>query len=123
MENITIPLELFDGRYNDEEIFVICALMAAPHLDNTPKPKWMDDEKYTDVITSLISRNIIVKDNDGNITIDLTTKKASDLETLLRDLNPDTVSKIRDIIRETESDSYADGYTQGYSDARIDFAP
>jgi len=121
MENITIPLELFDGRYNDEEIFVICALMAMPHLDKDSMLKWMDGEKYTDVITSLVSRKVIVKESNGSITIDLTSDKGFDLDTLLSELDSDKNIKVNTIIEELRADSYADGYTKGYSDAKIDF--
>lgn len=131
-QNITIPLELFEGRFKVEEVGAICILLAAPHIQKENLDKWGNDDTLAKTINRLISEKAIIieKDEQGNkittIYTEKNMKKEStnvDVRRALKELskNHGYLSEDLEIIQEYMEEVAFSSYTKGYDDARIDY--
>lgn len=72
MQNdITIPLELLNGRYSLEEIATMIILFASPHLSVKTREYWCDNESCNRITDRLAKEGIIIFHDDDRIEIDI----------------------------------------------------
>lgn len=130
MQNeVTIPLELFDGRFSLEEISTISMIFASPHLSLKTREQWGGNSTCNEITEKLITDGII-KFQDDKIVIDITEKQEEpmnthqQIENILNkyEINPDDKAELNDLLESIGHESFGSGYEKGYDDGRIDFA-
>lgn len=121
---ITLPLELFDGRFSLLEIGTVGVIMSYPHQAKEILGKWDETDIFNQTIHDMMNRKIMVMEGDS-IVLDIEEQKSKNMkiETALNELynkgicNEDNVEAIRDVVEEIANDFYH----LGYEDGRIDF--
>jgi hypothetical protein len=77
--DITIPLELFDGRFSLEEISTISMILASPHLSLKTREQWGDDQTCNELADKLV-RDGIIKFHEDKIEINIQEKQPINME-------------------------------------------
>lgn len=77
--DITIPLELFDGRFSLEEISTISMILASPHLSLKTREKWGDNQTCNELADKLV-RDGIIKFHEDKIEINIQEKQPINME-------------------------------------------
>lgn len=101
--NITIPLELLDGRYSLSEIATMTILFASPHFSEKTREYWSEDETCNRVTEQLIEEGII-QFHEDKIEIDIQQKapmnKIDEIENILinSNLNRDTIDQVLNLV-------------------------
>lgn len=130
MQNdVTIPLELFDGRFSLEEIATMSMILASPHMSLKTREQWGSNPTCNEITDKLI-RDGIIKFRDDKIEIDITEKQeepmniVAQIQTILEKYNihEDDMVDLNDLFEEIGHESFGSGYEKGYEDGRIDFA-
>ena len=75
---ITIPIEVFDGRFTLEEVASLCVFMAHPHLNIEIIEKWNQNDEFQSNIRKLIDNGTISFKKDG-ATINIDQKPKTDM--------------------------------------------
>lgn len=122
---ITLPLELFDGRLSLQEIGTVCVTMSYPHQAKEILDKWDENAIFNQTINEMMDRGMIVVEGDELVLkLDGEPKnKNMKIETALNELyekaicNEENVKAIRDVMEELANEFYH----LGYEDGRIDF--
>ena len=122
---ITLPLELFDGRLSLEEIGTVGVIMSYPHQSKDILDKWDGTAIFNQTINEMMDRGMIVVEGDALVLkIDGESEhKNMKIETALNELynngvcNEDNMEAIRDVMEELSNEFYH----LGYEDGRIDF--
>lgn len=117
---ITLPIEICDGRFTPEEIGAIHILMAAPH---SKTDHWNDDLEFNTIVKKLMDKKIVVFENDS-VIIDIENKpnENMNMEKILNeffqkyDVSEEDKSELKDIFE----NMLHDFYWKGYDDRRID---
>ncbi len=74
-KNITLPLEVVDGRFTLEQVGAIVVLMGVPTMPNEKIDHWGNDPKFMPIVNDLVATGVAKAINDGDsvlIEIDLT---------------------------------------------------
>lgn len=130
MQNdITIPLELFDGRFSLEEIATVSMLLASPHMSLKTREQWADNSTCNEITKKLI-KDRIIKIQGDKLEIDITEKQEEpmnihqQIEDILGkyEINPDDKAELNDLLETIGHESFGAGYDRGYEDGRIDFS-
>lgn len=131
-QDITIPLELFENKFNLQEIGAICLLLSAPHIQKENLDKWGLDATLAETIKKLTDNRTIVveKDENGNTITTINTNTEMEEESA----NMDVRRAIREleklhgisgedlgIIQEYMEELVFSSYTMGYDDGRVDY--
>ena len=122
---ITLPLELFDGRLSLIEIGTVCVTMSYPHQSKDILDKWDETAIFNQTINQMMDQGMIVVEGDDLVLkLDGEPKnKNMKIETALNELynigicNEDNVEAIRDVVEELANEFYH----LGYEDGEIDF--
>ena len=122
---ITLPLELFDGRLSLIEIGTVGVIMSYPHQSKDILDKWDDNAIFNQTINQMMDQGMIVVEGDELVLkLDGEPKnKNMKIETALNELysmgicNEDNMEAIRDVVEELANEFYH----LGYEDGRIDF--
>jgi hypothetical protein len=122
---ITLPIELFDGRLSLEEIGTVGVIMSYPHQPKDILDKWDGTAIFNQTINEMMDRGMIVVEGDDLVLkIDGEPEhKNMKIETALNELynngvcNEDNMEAIRDVMEELSNEFYH----LGYEDGRIDF--
>jgi hypothetical protein len=77
--DITIPLELFDGRFSLEEISTISMILASPHLSLKTREQWGEDQTCNELADKLV-RDGIIKFHEDKIEINIQEKQPINME-------------------------------------------
>jgi hypothetical protein len=124
---ITIPLELFDGRFSLEEIATISMIFASPNLSLKTREQWGGNPKCGEITDKLVQEGII-KFHDDKIEIDITEKQEpmnihKQIENILGkyQIDQEDQNDINDLLETIGHESFGSGYEKGYDDGRIDF--
>ena len=64
--DITLPLEIIDGRFTLEQIGTISVLMGIPLMPSDKIQKWGDNQKFMDVISGFVKDKIAVPVPEGD---------------------------------------------------------
>lgn len=122
---ITLPIELFDGRLSLQEIGTVCVTMSYPHQPKDILDKWDENAIFNQTINEMMDRGMIVVEGDDLVLkLDGEPKnKNMKIETALNELNnmgicnEDNMEAIRDVMEELANEFYH----MGYEDGEIDF--
>lgn len=122
---ITLPLELFDGRLSLQEIGTVGVIMSYPHQAKEILDKWDETAIFNQTINEMMDRGMIVVEGDELVLkLDGEPKnKNMKIETALNELyekaicNEENVKAIRDVMEELANEFYH----LGYEDGEIDF--
>lgn len=123
---ITLPIEMYDGRFTPDEIGVIGIIMSYPHQSKEILDMWDEDGIFRSVLEQMIDKKIIVfKDGEATINIDnqqLKPSKNMHVSKAIQELIdthglPEIVLlDIQDLMEEIASESYSIGYRDGEID-------
>ena len=124
-KEITLPIELFDGRLSLLEIGVIGVIMFYPHQSKQVLDKWEENDIFNQTIDDMMDRGVIALIGDELLlNIEEQPKhKNMKIETALNELfergicNEDNMGSIRDVMEEISNDFYY----MGYEDGKVDF--
>jgi hypothetical protein len=122
---ITLPIELFDGRLSLEEIGTVAVIMSYPHQSKDILDKWDGTAIFNQTINEMMDRGMIVVEGDELVLkIDGESEhKNMKIETALNELynngvcNEDNMEAIRNVMEELANEFYH----LGYEDGRVDF--
>ena len=122
---ITLPIELFDGRLSLIEIGTVGVIMSYPHQSKDILDKWDETAIFNQTINQMMDQGMIVVEGDDLVLkLDGEPKnKNMKIETALNELNnigicnEDNVEAIRDVMEELANEFYH----MGYEDGEIDF--
>ena len=122
---ITLPIELFDGRFSLQEIGTIGVIMSYPHQAKEILDKWDDNDTFNQTIKKMMDRGMIVQIGDELLLNIGEQPKHNNMkiETALNELynngicNEDSLDAIRDVMEELANEFYY----LGYEDGKIDF--
>ncbi len=125
---ITLPFEVYDGRFTPEEIGVLGIFMSYPNQDRTILDKWDKDDKFNSTLKKMIDAKIIVFE-DNKATINISKHKISEnmsINKAIQELlnidgfdNENLVIAVQDLMEEIANESY----WKGYEDGKNDYAP
>lgn len=122
---ITLPLELFDGRLSLQEIGTVCVTMSYPHQPKDILDKWDENAIFNQTINEMMDQGMIVVEGD-DLVLKLDGEpenKNMKIETALNELyekgicNEDNIEAIRGVVEELANKFYH----LGYEDGEIDF--
>ena len=117
--DITIPLELFDGRFSLEEIATISMIFASPNLSLKTREQWGDNPKCGEITDKLVKDGII-KFHDDKIENDITRKQEpmnihKQIENILGkyQINQEDQNDITDLLETIGHEFFGSGYEKG----------
>jgi hypothetical protein len=127
---IQVPLELFDGRFDLKEIGTICLILSTPHLEKEAIDKWDDHGEIASVVHNLMKKKYITIDENENnqrvLTINIeytnqepekmTIKNAIKQLTKTYHLDDEELNTIEEMMEEIAFKYYS----MGYDDGKID---
>jgi hypothetical protein len=108
--DVTIPLDLFNGKYSLDEIATVCVLFASPHLLEKTRLQWADNQTCNDVTVKLVKEGIITI-HDDRIEIDISEKIpmsiTDKIENILinSNLNRETINEVLDLVESIPQES------------------
>lgn len=118
---VTLPEELFEGKYNLEEIGAFSLLLCSPNLEEKTLEHWSKNKHFHELTNEMIKQGLIIVEDGDKITINLETKEKQNMkiikavDEILENL--EDKENIRDILEHLAFEFY----TQGYQDAEIDY--
>lgn len=125
-KEITLPIEMYDGRFTPDEIGVLGIFVSYPHQPKEVLDMWDEDGIFRSVLEQMIDKKIIVfKDGEATINIDyqqITQSKNMHVSKAIQELIdthglPENVLlDIQDLMEEIASESYSMGYRDGEID-------
>lgn len=73
LQHITLPLEVFDGRFTLEQVGAIAILMAIPNMTKENVTHWGNDAFFMPIVNGLVaSKHATVSPNgDGSVKLEL----------------------------------------------------
>lgn len=122
---ITLPIELFDGRLSLLEVGVVAVTMSYPYQAKEILDKWDEDVNFNQTIDKMLDQGMIVVEGD-DLVLKLDGEpenKNMKIETALNELyekgicNEDNIEAIRGVVEELANEFYH----LGYEDGEIDF--
>lgn len=125
-KEITIPIEMYDGRFTLDEIGVLGVMLSSPHISKDVINKWEVDNDFQSTLKKLVEEEIIIFDND-KVTINIDKSKQNknmhikkEIQKIVdaHNLREDVFLDIENLIEEISSEYY----NMGYEDGKIDFS-
>jgi hypothetical protein len=123
-QEITLPFEVYDGRFTPEEIGVLGIFMTYPNQDKSILDIWDKDDKFNSVLRKMIDAKIIVFE-DNKATINISKYKPSNNMSVRKNIQklvntydiPDNMLiDIQDMMEEIANETYWKGYEDGKTD-------
>jgi hypothetical protein len=123
---LILPAELFDGRYELNQIGAICLVLASPNFNSEVLEKWSNDKQFHKLTEDMIKSGLIIVEDDDKLTIDLKTNNKTNMK-IKEAMNQIALSFGADVNDCDEVQNILEAmafefYSIGYEDAKIDLS-
>ena len=73
LKQITLPIELFDGRFTLEQVGAIAVLMGIPYMTQEVVTHWGKDDSFMPIVNKLVNDGHakVTPDEDGAVKLEI----------------------------------------------------